>query len=350
MTRQDSDERAYQEYQAQQERARRNGRKEEPEPIKWIPIVSLRELMSRELPERQFLIEPHLAAGETTLLSALERSYKSFMAMTWAVCVASGVPAFGKFKTKQGRVLILDLENDQGRLRERIVAALDAQNARLEDAWDRFDLFDRYTAKQRLTLTNGALVEMRQLVDHLKPSLIVLDNMRKAWPDGVDENVSAQVNPILNELIDLSEMAGAALVLVSHDRKDGMSHAGSGSLASTPGNVVKLVKDRKTGISQVKCESSRNGPEWEPFHVTIRDHALYLADPNQGKEPTSDDKVFQALHAKGKMTIRQLIDLTDLGEMTVRRAVGSLLTAKRIVKIPGLKGSEYGVSSMEEWL
>jgi hypothetical protein len=94
----------------------------------WSGGATLAELQRREFPPEVWIVEQLLPPG-ACLLAAKPKARKSWLALHVAISVATGTPFLGRYPTKQGRVLFLDLEGTLRRTRKRSRAMLGVAQA-----------------------------------------------------------------------------------------------------------------------------------------------------------------------------------------------------------------------------
>jgi hypothetical protein len=185
-----------------------------------LPVCRAADLASRPV-ERRWLIEGLWGARAVGIAGGEPKSYKSFLALDVAVSVASGRPCLGRFHVVQpGRVVVFAgedaLEEVQYRL-EGIARAAGTSLAAL-------DLFVITAPVVRLDQPKYRK-ELEETVATLKPRLLVLDPFVRMHR--IDENVSAEVAPLLAYLRDLERRYEVAVLLVHHARK-GAAHTRGG--------------------------------------------------------------------------------------------------------------------------
>jgi RecA-family ATPase len=71
-----------------------------------------------EIPSTQRLIDPYLPLGGQILLAALPKTFKTYVGLSWACCVATGHKWLGR-SVKKGKVLYIALESYYGVLRRK---------------------------------------------------------------------------------------------------------------------------------------------------------------------------------------------------------------------------------------
>ena len=83
-------------------------------------IKEIGHLMAKDFPEQMYLVDRLVPDAGFTIFSGAPRSYKTFVLLELARCVASGQPFLGHFNTQQANVLLIDEENGERLLQQRI--------------------------------------------------------------------------------------------------------------------------------------------------------------------------------------------------------------------------------------
>ncbi len=307
---------------------------------KRLQLVTYEDLAARPLTPMRYLVHPYLPAGEFTLLYGPPKSYKSFLAMDWALSIASGYQLLGGDSVEQGLVLYLDLENALDRLRERVDARLAYNGLTTASLQGRLILQDRNKSATPWRAESDAIQELGNAVTEYAPVLVVIDNLRKALPAKVNENHNDEVNPILNDLINACGKADSALLLVHHTNRGNELFSGAGCLESTPANTISINKDRNSGIATVRSVVTRNAQDFEPFGVHMVDKALRLTDAVDIQPPQSD-VITSALLDKD-LTVKELVEATGLTESKVRAQVERLAQTGKIIVVDERQGAKGG--------
>lgn len=300
-----------------------------------LPLVTFEELATRPRAAQRMLVGNILPAEEATLVSARERSFKSFLTMEWAKSVALGRTCMGHFEIERPEtVLLFDLENRAARLCDRIEASLARDGLTAYDFHGRLLVFDREQAV-RFKFDALGLTALAHTIERQKPALVVVDNLRKATPAGKDEKEGKDMLPLMDGLVSLCEGVGTALVLVHHNRRDDTGFSGSGTISTTSANTINIVRDRQSGIAIVKCDSMRNTEPFAPFAIAMgRDGALRMTDVperDDEDEPDRGGMILDALRT-GALTTAQIATATDLSTKQVRAVLKRLVLAEIVVE------------------
>ncbi len=182
--------------------------------LKGLSLVNASDLMAREFREPRWAI-PDLVPEGAAVVAGKPKSGKSWLALDWAVAVASGGMAMGNVQCEAGDVLLLALEDTERRLQGRLRAVLQGAPApaRLTIAteWRRAD--------------HGGLDDIRAwLAIHPAARLVIVDTLAliRGKPDR-DAGVYANDYEAARSLKAVADEFGIALVMNHHQRKEAAS-------------------------------------------------------------------------------------------------------------------------------
>ena len=185
---------------------------EKPPPTpKIIPIKELLEIYT-ELKEP--IIDGLFRVEEIVNLIAAPKTGKSFLALLIALSIAIGRNIF-EFKTRQGKVLILDNELHPETLSTRIPTVCEANGINIEDIQNNVDVD---TLRGRLIDIHG----LDKYLDQIQPNkykLIILDAQYRFMPAEANENDNGFMTQLYNMLDHHAKSLGCAFILVHHTSK-----------------------------------------------------------------------------------------------------------------------------------
>ena len=198
------------------------------------------QLQSTDFPEPRWAI-PGVVAEGTTVLAGRPKLGKSWLALGWAVSVATGGKAMDTREVEEGGALVLALEDSPRRLRTRLdklFAPGDPwpDRLRFETSWPKLDA-----------------AGCEQLSAHLDadPSirLVVIDTLEKARPPRKGKDAYAEDYAALGTIQTLSQAHGVAVVIVHHDRKGGADDfldavLGTSGITGAVDTVAVLARER----------------------------------------------------------------------------------------------------------
>jgi RecA-family ATPase len=185
-----------------------------------LPVRHAHEL-TLVSPEQRWLVEGLWGAEAVGIIGGEPKCCKSFLALDLAVAVASASPCLRRFPVpRPGRVLLFAAEDALPIVRQRLDGICAAAGLALETL--DLQVITAPTLRLDLELDRNRLDDT---VRALRPALLVLDPFVRLHR--IDENVSAEVAPLLDYLRGLQRRYQTAIVLVHHARK-GAAHLRAG--------------------------------------------------------------------------------------------------------------------------
>jgi len=192
-------------------------------------------------PAHRWLVKNLLSVGETSMTAGESGSGKTFLVLDMAMCVARGIPFFGR-KTTQGGVVYQAGEGARALRRKRLYAY--RRHFQCADENVPFTLLERpidlYSGDDQ---TDAFIEEVGALGRYLgvPVALVVIDTLSKATP-GINENDSADIGKVLERCDRIRRATGAHVMLVHHMNAEGARPRGHTSLLA---NVETVIVTRK---------------------------------------------------------------------------------------------------------
>lgn len=266
-------------------------------------------------PDPEYLVDGLLVEGTLSMMAGRHSSYKSFIALEIALCVATGRNAFG-LKTKHGSVAYIAAEGERG-FKKRT------------DAWckhydtpvpQNFDVFGA-----ALQITDQELLEV--FLDHIgQKDLIILDTLARC-ADGLEENNAKDMGNFIHAATQISKTANAHVLIVHHNNKNDDSYRGSSALAAGVDTIIAVSKENNAVTLSVKKQ--KDDDERDDIKlIALQSHNSLILRPNQNLSP--NEQAILAELAKQPATYTQTLQKTALPESTFERAWGQLKNKKLI--------------------
>ena len=178
-----------------------------------LPVTLASELGDGDL-EPKWLIEELWSDAAVGVLGGQPKCCKSFLALDAAVSVASGKPCLRTFAVRRsGPVLVFPAEDSHAVVRRRLESIAAAAGTSLGDL-----PVHVITAPKLMLDSHHDRRRLDETVAAIKPVLLVLDPFIRLHT--IDENVAAEVAPLLGHLRELQRRHDVAVMLVHHARKD----------------------------------------------------------------------------------------------------------------------------------
>lgn len=201
-----------------------------------------------DLAPPSWLVEEYLTDGSLAVLWGDPGSYKSFLALDWALCVATGTPWLGR-RVRTGRVLYVAGEGATG-FRQRVPAW---EQARGVPAGAGFHLYPRGLDLR----SEEDAVGLIEVAERLTPSLVVFDTLARMHTG--DENSTQDMSLVIQTADALREATGCAVLFVHHANKSG-GYRGSSALLGASDAFLEAQKG-PGGRLTLRCNKQKDAPE-----------------------------------------------------------------------------------------
>jgi hypothetical protein len=222
------------------------------------PLALLNTRALANIPPMEWLIDQHVPAGLLSALWGQGASFKSFVALDWALSVASGSPWQGREVTR-GPVIYISGEGASG-LYTRIEA--------WETAHPHADTSHFAVVPHAVRMLDPSDVKrLRKTLSMLKkkPALIVVDTLQRAMAGLGDENSTKDMSQLISTLDRLREEFDCAVLVVHHSGADGERARGNTVLRNSCDAMWKLKRDNADGVTAptatLYCDKLKDGEE-----------------------------------------------------------------------------------------
>jgi hypothetical protein len=266
-------------------------------------------------------VEQLITKGSLNMLASAPHQGKTFMALHIAVCVANGLPVFGRYKVTEAKnVLIVNEEDILADIKNRLESMVPDQRAN-----KRIKLYCSTGLKISPEWVDGLLARAQQ---H-NAGLIILDSLSAL--SLANENEAQAMQQVMDQLRRIIN-AGITVIFIHHNRKGQNGEASSttsmemarGSTAITAAVhgylSIQALSNEQFKVSQLKLKA--NVAKAKPFIVqmhteltpqaTFRYQFEYLGEHNSNLTAVDNvqDKVMHYCRSKGALpfTRKTLVD------------------------------------------
>ena len=298
------------------------------------------ELMATNYPPCPWFIDDFLTPG-LVLLSAPPKSYKSWLALDLALCMAGGRNFDGK-PVKQGKVLYIDLEKREDSMQERILAYCAAQDIkRTDQLFENIDFVCLGTPEADYFDGSGSTDPLQDWINDNRDAQMIVIDMLAAWkmPEKGQGNSYQLDYQAMKPLRAFALNNGISLLMIHHTNKTGLGMSaisGSNGLAGNAdiGLIIKKdYEDGTTGTLQVFGNRIRNSRTLAINWSSEQMRWLILGDNKRIKENEAYKELLNVLDQnKGHFisTTDILSALSDDGEnspdrTTIQRHLNKLV-------------------------
>lgn len=209
------------------------------------------ELLSRkglaDLPAPIPIIEGTLFRNTLAVLAGAPGAGKSFIALDWALSVATGTDWHGR-PVQRGRVLYIAGEGVAG-LQQRVSAWEQARDCKVEKGiW--------WLPRAHDLLNAASTKVLADVCADYAPSLIVVDTLSRSMV-GADENSAQDMTQAVAHADRLRTASDANVILVHHNTKSSGAPRGSGALVGAA-DTVYSVESEGAGVIKLKRTKSKD--------------------------------------------------------------------------------------------
>lgn len=243
------------------------------------------------------LIDVVLRQGHKMILAGPSKAGKSFALIELCICIAEGLPWFGRFGCARGKVLYVNLEIDRASFYNRI-----------HDVYEAMEIEPLYLDNIIVWNLRGVQVPFAQFIPAVirrakkeRCTAIILDPIYKLGTG--NENSAKDIAQFCNGLDQITEKTGCAVIYCHHHSKGDQSWKASADRASGSGvfardadailDVTELElppNKRRDGVLAWRIEGTlREFASFEPVDVWFNYpiHVLEHFDPADNVAPHS---------------------------------------------------------------
>jgi len=260
-----------------------------------IRLYTTADLM--RLPPQRWLIKGLLPEMGQSLLFGPPGEGKSFVGLSWALCVSTGRPWLG-YPVRQGQVVYIAAEGGRG-IKKRVAAwmqhhdvpelpdihfVLDAVDIRAEGAVEQLiELLDaKVVGKSEPFLVDG------EWVDGAAPlALVVVDTLSRSF-GGEEENDSSAMSSFVEKLEVFSKSRGAAVLTIHHTNATGARERGHTSLKGAMEASFKCTSKKDGGtIEYIALATNKQKDDADEPTIYLGATVVTLPPDGEAEAPTS---------------------------------------------------------------
>jgi len=268
------------------------------------PMEDGAELVAQPIVLPPDVIEGVLHRGAKMVLGGSSKSFKTWALVDCAISVATGTAWLGKFLTKRGRVLYINLELQGAVFSKRLFDVCDENQVTLESGY-----LTVWNLRGRACDLSELLPLLLREIGRDKYVLIIIDPIYKLLGKKRDENKAGDIATLLNEIEKLAVETGAAVAFGAHYSKGNQAGkevidriGGSGVFARDPDSLLNFTKHEEEFCFTVDA-TLRNHPPITPF-VARWEYPVFVAD-----NTLNPGRLKQAGGATKKFTVEDFVDL-----------------------------------------
>ena len=184
----------------------------EREKTPTIELIDSSELATLAPRTEKKIIDPFLPAASKAILAGWQGSYKSTLALNWAVAIRNGHPVFGRFDAIQGRVLYVDRENAPGLTNLRVEKIAQGIHGLRGGIKFQFPKEKPDLGQLRIREAYIRIIEQEKIDLAIFDSFLCFFNLR-------NENDNTEIRNVLELVGEIPAKTGAAVMFIDHAAK-----------------------------------------------------------------------------------------------------------------------------------
>lgn len=255
----------------------------------YLHTVTLDELMERVFQGKAAVVENLLYTG-AYILAGAPKIGKSFLVAQIAYHISSGRPLW-RYQVRQGTVLYLALEDDEGRLQRRMYRMFGVEGAN--------SLYFATNAKLIGSGLDGQLENFVQ--EHRDTRLIVIDTLQKVRETVNDTYSYSSDYDVIGKLKQFADKHDVCVLIVHHTRKQPAGDSfemisGTTGLLGCADGALLMQKEKRTDGKATLDIVGRDQPDQRLYLTKDQEHLVWeleRAENELWKQPP--DPVLEAV-------------------------------------------------------
>lgn len=236
-------------------------------------LLSIEDVLA--LPPPVWLIKPLMELGTLVVLYGPSGAAKTFLALAWALSVATGL-RWMDCEVHPGPVVYIVAEGGRS-IVKRVLAWMCAQRLSEIDATS-------FILEAVQLLEEDDVTALLDRLRAVKPVLVIFDTMARCFVGG-DENQARDIGRLVCAARQIQEETGATVLLVHHTgKKDVENERGSNALRGACDTMILQVMD-STKVVTVSNTKQKDHEEFAPISLCLK--PVSLGTNQDGEEVTS---------------------------------------------------------------
>jgi hypothetical protein len=304
------------------------------------------EFISADFPVPRWRADGLLPNEGLALVIGAEKEGKSLLVNQMALCIAAGIPFWGR-PVEQATVLLIEEEGSEPSMQDRLV-----KQAHRLGLLARDDLPLHVAVRQRFSLDENGIAEVERWVELVGAQVLMIGPLAQV-ASITDENKAGEVNALARRLVDLAARQHVLIVLPHHRRKPdkatGQPHTvrdyfnsarGSNALVAGADAALGVARepDAEIGVLYVLL---RDGPA-ERLHFTFERDSLTTwpteAPRSPGQKALPEDVVEVVRALGGWVNRNQVAARLAVSPNTARERLEVLAADGRLRRRTGQRG------------
>lgn len=225
-----------------------------------LEIVSSNYLLSSDF-KTEWIIQGLLPKGSLSILSARPGRFKTWLTLYFAICISQGKSVFGMFPVKKSKVLIINEEDSNVLIKERLITLGLDKKTEIS-----FSIMSGFKAD------NDENIELLiKEVKRLKIDVVIIDSLVRIHSG--DENSAKDMSNLFCKISRLKKL-GITVLINHHHRKgqgeqDNDNQSMRGSVDILAALDCHMMISKEGNDLKIKQTKNRYQPEIPPFKISF---------------------------------------------------------------------------------
>lgn len=288
-----------------------------------LNIISFSGLMHKAFKENSWIVEGLIPSEGSIAISGSPASFKTWLILDMAIKIAEGNLLFGKFKTKQSAVLIIDEESGHRLIQER-----------MKSLSSNFELPIYFSSLENFTLSESKIKTVIDIAKNKGIELVIFDSLVRIH--GTDENDATKMAGIFKHIKELNK-SGLTVIFTHHNRKQGVNKSDPSQSMRGSSDILAYVdchvgierKNREESIDVIQTKN-RFVSEIKPFTLNILNDGrkfqfVYAGEVKKKEQDPKETEnailnILEKLHTAG---VNEIYEATDkkIGIVRIRKTL-----------------------------
>lgn len=308
-------------------------------------MVDGADIHAKHFPPRPFVVQDILPVG-VTILHALPKKRKSWLAKDFCFAVAGGGKAMGFLQAEKGEALYMNLEMDEELLNERLKVMFPNEppprGVKIFYEWPRLDggFFDRlenYVTARPYT------------------RLIVVDTMVRVFPDEALAREGYRLDArMIEQFTRFNANRGLSIVLIHHSRKGGngggndpvLGALGSVGISGSVDGLLQLEIDDADTTKGRLLRSGRRIKDDTPLPLKWDVQIGRFIVSKAKKLSPEKQALLRVVAERGPITPAKIAVVLDMPAPTVRRICQEMQASNQLISMQGCYALPYDESQV----
>jgi len=183
-----------------------------------FPVMKLGEFMKQKFESTEPIIENMVSKGQVAVFGGDTGVGKTWVALQCALSIASGVPLFGYFKTKQMPALLIQFENENDDIRRRLELMIPYYVKKSASTDWKDNLFVcPMDVEMEIFVDNWKRIEQTLITTGYRDGVLIVDNMYTSTDKNIQDN--NELKELLKVVHRLRKKYNLTIILIAHSNK-----------------------------------------------------------------------------------------------------------------------------------